>query len=322
MTPPKPLKLLYYILKSARPRQWVKNLAVFAALLFSGFLFYQPVEGPSYFLTVSFAFLLFCLLTSSVYLLNDVMDIEADRRHPFKSKRPIASGKVSRNLALALAIFGFIGVGVLSFLTTPFFQLLLVAYFLLQIFYTTTLKHIPILDVAAIATGFVIRVYAGAVIVDLHPSVWFLLTVISAAMFIAVSKRQSERTLLQNNHELIGSTRKILTRYSERLLDQYTSMFATATWLTYALFTFQYRSDTPNDFFTSMYTVLPRAWRSEKLLMLTIPLVIFAVMRYLQLVYESNKGESPDKVLFSDKPLLATAITFAVISFIILYVLQ
>lgn len=322
MTLPNVLTLPYYIFKSARPRQWVKNLAVYAALLFSGFLFYNPPDAPAYFWVVTLAFILFCLLTSSVYLLNDVMDVEADRRHPFKSKRPIASGKVSTRLALTLAIAGFIVVGLLSFLSTPFFQLLLFAYFLLQLFYTTTLKHIPILDVAAIATGFVIRVYAGAIIVDLHPSVWFLLTVISAALFIAVSKRQSERTLLLNNHELIGSTRKILTRYSERLLDQYTSMFATATWLTYALFTFQYRSDTPSDFFGSVYTLLPRAWRSEKLLMLTIPLVIFAVMRYLQLVYESNKGESPDKVLFSDRPLLLTALAFGLSTFIILYVLQ
>lgn len=316
------LKLIYYIVKSARPRQWAKNFAVYAALFFSGFLFYQPVGAPPYFFTVTIAFVLFCILTSSIYLINDIMDIEADLKHPFKAKRPIASGKISIKLAASLATIGFILVGILSFFTTPFFQLLLFSYFLLQILYTTTLKHIPILDVASIASGFIIRVYAGAIIVDLHPSVWFLLTVISASLFLAVSKRQSERTLLQNSHELIGGTRKILTRYSERLLDQYSSMFATATWLTYALFSFQFQAELPSEIFGSVYTVLPRAWRSEKLLMITIPIVIFAVMRYLQLVYESNKGESPDKVLFSDRPLLTAAITFVIMTFAILYILQ
>lgn len=316
------LSLPYYLVKSARPRQWVKNLAVYAALLFSGFLFYIPNSGIPYFLTVTWAFLLFCVLTASIYLINDVVDIGADRNHPFKSKRPIASGKLPVWLALSAAGVGIAIVLFFSFFLNPYFRILAIAYLLLQFAYFTIFKHIPILDVVSIASGFIIRIYVGAVVVDLHPSVWFLLTVLSAALFLAVAKRQSERTLLENNKEDLGSTRKILTRYSQRLLDQYTSMFATATWLTYALFTFQQQANEPVNLYGSVYSFLPKAWRSEKLLMLTIPLVIFAVMRYLQLVYENNRGESPDKVLFSDKPMLIAALSFGAMVFIILYLLQ
>lgn len=317
-----PLSLLYYLIKSARPRQWVKNLAVYAALLFSGFLFYIPNNGTPYLLTVTWAFVLFSMLTGSIYLINDVVDIKADKNHPFKSKRPIAAGKLPAWLAMSAAGLGILMVFALSFMLNPYFRLLLLAYLVLQLFYFTVLKHIPIFDVVSIATGFLIRVYAGAVIVDLHPSVWFLLTVMSASLFLAVAKRQSERTLLKNSKEELGSTRKILTRYSQRLLDQYTSMFATATWLTYALFTFQQQASQPVNLYGTVYSFLPRAWRSEKLLMLTIPLVIFAVMRYLQLVYENNRGESPDKVLFSDRPLLISALSFGILVFVIIYILR
>ena len=317
-----PLYLFYYLVKSARPRQWVKNLAIYAALLFSGFLFYIPNNGIPYFLTVTWTFLLFCILTASIYLINDVVDISADRNHPFKSKRPIASGKLPVWLALSTAGAGISMVFFFSLYLNPYFRLLVLAYIILQFTYFLLFKHIPILDVVSIASGFIIRIYAGAVVVDLHPSVWFLLTVLSAALFLAVAKRQSERTLLENNKEDLGSTRKILIRYSQRLLDQYTSMFATATWLTYALFTFQQQANEPVNLYGTVYSFLPKAWRSEKLLMLTIPIVIFAVMRYLQLVYENNRGESPDKVLFSDKPLLVAAVSFGAMVFIILYMLQ
>ena len=151
-------------------------------------------------------------------------------------------------------------------------------------------------------------------------SVWFLLTVISASLFLAVGKRQSERTLLEGKSNLdMGSTRKILKRYSQRLLDQYTGMFATATWLTYALFAFQNEVTQPDQRLALIYTVLPRTLQSQKLLMLTLPFVIFGVMRYLQLIYETNQGESPDRVLLSDKPLLGTVFFFGVAVMVIIY---
>ena len=314
--------LPYSLLKTARPRQWVKNLSLYAALAFSGFFFYSPPTGLPYFVTVTFAFFIFCILTSTVYIINDLIDVEADRKHPFKRNRPIASGALPVPVAIAAAIGGIFTVLILSLWLSGFFKLLALGYLALQLLYAKVFKNIPILDVASIATGFLIRVYAGAVVVNLHMSVWFLLTVISASLFLAVAKRQSERTLLEGRPDSeLGSTRKILKRYSERLLDQYTSMFATATWLSYALFAFQNEVVRPEDPVASFYTILPRTLHSTKLLMLTLPFVIFGVMRYLQLIYERNEGESPDKIVFSDKPILGTVFAFAMSVMFIIYVL-
>lgn len=312
---------LYLLLKTARPRQWVKNLAMYAALVFSGFFFYQPPDANwPYFVIVTYAFFIFCLLTSSVYIINDIIDQPADRQHPFKRKRPIASGKLAVSVATFAAIALLISVFFLSLWLTLFFRLLILSYFGLQMVYATKLKNIAILDVLSIATGFLIRVYAGAVVVNLHMNVWFLLTVISASLFLAVGKRQSERTLFADKKEAqIGETRISLKRYSQRLLDQYTGMFANATWLTYALFTFQTSTFEPDGRQIALYTYLPKTLRSEKLLMLSVPLVIFGVMRYLQLVYEDNQGESPDKVLFRDKPLLTTLFLFGLLVMVVIY---
>jgi decaprenyl-phosphate phosphoribosyltransferase len=307
------------LLKTARPRQWIKNLALFAALVFSGFFFYSPVDGLPYVVTVGFAFVIFCLLTSSVYIINDIIDVEADQKHPFKSKRPIASGALPVPIALFAAISLLGIVFLLSLGLSGFFRLMIAGYLILQIIYAKRTKNIPILDVVSIATGFLIRIYAGAVVVNLHMSVWFLLTVVSASLFLAVGKRQSERTLMQGKD--IGETRKSLRRYSQRLLDQYTGMFANATWLTYALFTFQNEVVRPDERFADLYTFLPRTLQSQKLLMLTLPFVIFGIMRYLQLVYEDNEGESPERVLLRDKPLLLTTFLFGTSVMVVIYLL-
>lgn len=309
----------YLLLKTVRPRQWVKNLALYAALVFSGLFFVSPnSESYPYAVIVSFAFVIFCMLTSSVYIINDILDFEADRMHPFKQKRPIASGKLPIPTAIFTAIALLCGVFLLSLWLSPFFRLLAMLYFGLQVLYALKTKHIAILDVLSIAAGFLIRVYAGAVVVNLHMSVWFLLTVVSASLFLAVAKRQSERTLMKSKD--LGETRVSLKRYSQRLLDQYTGMFANATWLTYAIFTFQTGSITPEGKLVDLYTILPKTLRSEKLLMLSIPFVIFGVMRYLQLVYEDNEGESPDRVIFRDKPLLTTAFLFGLVVMVVIYV--
>jgi 4-hydroxybenzoate polyprenyltransferase len=311
------------LIKTARPQQWLKNLALYAALVFSGFFFYDPLDGPPNFMIVSWAFLLFCLLTSSVYFINDIIDFEADRQHPFKRKRPIASGLLSKNLALFFAVIGVSIVFVASFWFPIFFRIIIMGYLALQIFYATKLKHIPILDISSIATGFLLRIYAGAVVVNLHMNVWFLLTVISASLFLAVGKRQSERTLMKHlDTSELGSTRKTLKRYSQRLLDQYTGMFANSTWLTYALFAFQSDDEIPASKIASLYTFLPRTLQSQKLLMLSLPFVIFGIMRYLQLVYESNQGESPEKVLLKDKPLLITVFLFGITVMLVIYVVR
>ena len=316
------LTIAYLLLKSARPRQWVKNLSLFAALVFSGFLFYDPVDGPAYFLTVSLATLTFPLVTSAIYIANDITDRAADAQHPFKCKRPIASGALPTASAKLAVVVLLSAAGILTLYFSLFFKLLILLYILLQVAYSKKLKHMPILDVASIALGFLIRIYAGSVVVNLHMSVWFLLTVISASLFLAVGKRQSERTLLLGSSDAtVGATRKILKRYSERLLDQYTAMFATATWVTYAIFTFQNEVVVPQSEFATLFQLLPKTLHTQKWLMISVPFVIFGVMRYLQLVYEKNQGESPERVLFNDKPLLITVFMFGLSVIFILYLL-
>ena len=312
---------LFLLIKAARPKQWLKNFALYAALIFSGFFFYQPSDGPAYFWLVSYAFFIFCLLTSSVYLLNDIIDIKADRAHPFKKHRPLASGKLSVALAAGTAIVGLAAVALLSIPLPRFFKLLLATYLVLQLLYSTKFKQIAILDILSIAGGFLIRVYAGAVVVNLHMSVWFLLTVISMSLFLAVGKRQSERTLMTNNQ--LKFSRKSLNKYSIRLLDQYTSMFATASWLTYAIFTFQNSPGTGLSLFYERFpqlaVTLPRTLQSQKLLMLTLPFVILGVMRYLQLIYEDNRGEAPVDVLLKDKFLLITVFIWLLTVMFVIY---
>lgn len=311
---------LLLLLKSFRPKQWLKNLVIYAALLFSGFFFYQESGQAPYFMIVSYAFIIFCVLTSSIYLINDLIDIESDRQHPFKKNRPLASGKLPVPIAVFSAVTGIAIVFFLSLGLPSFFKILVLGYFALQILYSTKLKQFAIFDIISIALGFLIRIYAGAVVVNLHMNVWFLLTVISASLFMAVGKRQSERTLLSNSH--VEFARLSLKKYSQRLLDQYTAMFATSTWLTYAIFTFQsYTGQGVNllyEKFPSLYFILPKTLQSQKLLMLTLPFVIFGVMRYLQLVYEENKGEAPEDILLKDKPLLGTVfLWFLVVIFVI-----
>lgn len=315
-------EFIYSILRSIRPLQWLKNLALYAPLLFSGFFFYNPIDARSYFVTVTLGFLIFSLLTSSIYLINDILDVESDRKHPVKKHRPIAAGKLPVPIALFIALAGISSAIFFSFRFPLFFRILIITYAVLQMTYSLKLKHLPIFDVLVIGAGFLIRIYAGAVIVNLHMSVWFLLTVISASLFLAVGKRQSERTLMKDKNP--AATRKALGKYSSRLLDVYTSMFANATWLTYAIYTFEIQSNLPAEpafeRFPQLYVLLPRALQSQKLLMLTVPFVIFGVMRYLALVYEENVGESPERVLINDKTLLATVVSFIFAVFIIIYI--
>ena len=301
-------------IKTARPRQWIKNLALFAALVYSGFFF-----EPGYFTSVLTATGIFTLITSSIYIINDVIDAPLDRKHPFKKKRPIPSNQLPIPLAVTIAASIIIIGSILAWQVTPFLLLMIWSYVLLHIGYAFKFKHIPILDVFSIATGFIIRVYAGALVVNLHMSVWFLLTVTSSALFLAVGKRQSERTLLKGMTGKLEGHRVTLSRYTQRLLDIYTGMFANAAWLSYALFSFNYPPIKPKGLLLSLYTVFPKAFNIEKLMMATVPIVIYGVMRYLQLVYEQNKGESPERVLLSDKPLIASGLIYTTMIFVIVY---
>lgn len=306
---------LSFLIKSARPRQWLKNLAIFAALIFSGELFL--LES---FRAVFWSFLIFSLLTSSVYIFNDIVDAPVDRKHPYKRFRPIASGKLPLPLALFVAICGFFISLALARGLSFFFFFACLAYLALHVLYTLWIKHIPILDLLAIAAGFILRVYAGAFVIDAHMSVWFLLTVISLSLFLAVGKRQSERTLLLGRGEELKNHRGTLVVYSTRLLDVYTSMFANTTWITYAMFTFLQPQPVPSTpRLVGLLSILPHTLVTKKWLMVTVPIVVYGIMRYLQLVYEHQKGESPDQVLISDRPLFASVVLWGIMVIAIIY---
>ncbi len=307
---------LVLIFKSIRVAQWVKNIVVFAPLVFSGFLFV-----PGYIPKVVWAFVLFCLLSSSIYVFNDLIDIKSDRQHPFKKNRPIASGKVPIELAIFLFLL-LSGVSLwLGMMTSLFFFGVMGAYFVMNIFYSVWLKNIAILDVFVIAAGFILRIYGGSIIINIHMDVWFLLTVISASLFLAVGKRRSEMTLLSGAKIDAKDTRATLMHYTPGLLDAYTSMFANTTWLTYALFSFLHPAFTAEGKVLKIFSLLPRTLLVDKWLMATVPVVIFGVMRYMQLIYEKNEGESPHKVIMSDRPLLFVVGLWGVMVVTILYFL-
>ena len=307
---------LWFAAKSARPAQWIKNIVMFAPIVFSGFLLV-----PGSLVRVIWAYILFCGLSSSVYILNDLIDIESDREHPFKKKRPIASGSLNPAIAVTLMLMLAIGSLILGYLTSSFVFASMMTYFSLNILYSLWWKRVAILDVFVIAAGFVIRVYTGAFIINVHMDVWFLLTVVSASLFLAVGKRRSEMTLLSGMGAKATKSRKTLTQYTPALLDAYTSMFANTTWLTYALFSFLHPTFLPEGKVLSLFALLPRTLIVDKWLMGTVPLVIYGVMRYMQLIYEKNEGESPHKILMSDKTLLSIVGVWGGLVIMILYFL-
>lgn len=279
-------------------------------MIFSGTLFVREN-----FINTAWGIIIFTIATSSLYLLNDIIDLPYDRLHPLKKKRPIASGRLSVPVALFISILGFFLSLSFSFSLGFFFFLMLLTYLLIQIGYTFWLKNIIIMDVLIIAGGFILRVYAGAFAINVHMNVWFLLCVISLALFLAVGKRRAELAFLQ---ETALQHRKTLSFYSNDLLDSYLSMFANSTWLVYALFTFfappQIVGTAP------LLAKLPLTVAGiSKWLMATVPFVIYGIMRYLSVIYQGERAESPEKVILSDGPLLATIVLWGLTVIFILY---
>ena len=307
--------LTYHLFRLLRPRQWIKNFAIFAAATFDGELFV-----PQVFQKIIIAFIAFCLLSSATYIINDIFDIKKDKLHPFKRFRPLANGDISVGFASVLAALLVLISLTLAISVTPAFFLVSIVYLIIQFLYSTVLKPIEVVDILAIATGYILRVYAGEFATGLHISVWLLLTTISISLFLATGKRRSELTLLSNSKAAdIPATRKTLSHYSERLLDVYASIFATSTFITYSLFTFL---ETPQGFKISFNLLLPDflpTFFQRKWLMITIVPVVYGLMRYIQDIYEKNEGESPEKVLLSDKPLLLTVIFWVLLVIFIIY---
>ena len=297
------------IIKVSRPIHWIKNLALFAALIFSRQLF---VSIP--FTRVLWAFAAFNLASSAAYIFNDVFDVKLDRLHPIKKYRPIASGKLAIPIALSVAFaFAVVSLYLSACLNSLFFFLVL-TYIIFQIAYSLGLKNIPVIDILIIAAGFIIRVYAGAFVIDAHLSVWFLLCVISVALFLASGKRRAELNLVKKTSEV---TRKSLNIYQRELLNSYVTMFGNAAWMSWALYSF----------FESPKAALPvwlflaelsRTTTVNKLMMITIPIVIFGIMRYQSLIFE-NRTEAPEKLLLTDRALVASVLLYGALIIWILY---
>jgi 4-hydroxybenzoate polyprenyltransferase len=270
------------VLTSLRPEQWTKNLIVFAALVFA-----RRLLDPAAVALALAAFLVFCALSGAVYLVNDVSDREADRQHPLKSERPIASGAVPVSVALTWAA-ALIGVGLTAaFWLEPLFGAAAAAYVALQVTYTRLLKHVVILDVMAIAMGFVLRAVAGGLVIGVPVSDWLLVCTILLALFLGLCKRRHELTLLET-----GATdhRRILEEYDPYLLDQMIAVVAAATLVAYTIYCLS--PETTARFGTH--------W-----LVLTVPFAIYGLFRYLFIVHRRDGGGNPSAVLLNDRPLLA-----------------
>ena len=283
------------LLRALRPRQWPKNGLVFIALAFT--LNLQDVS----LLTRSVStFVCFCALSSAGYLLNDVVDIDADRAHPTKRLRPIAAGQVpigvAFGLGIALVVIGLAG----TFLIGLLLGLLALAYALLTAVYSMTLKHIVLLDIFGIAGGFVLRAAAGAVAIDVPISPWLYIATLLGALLIALGKRRTELETL--GVEAAVGHRRNLEAYSIEFIDQLILVISSAALMTYALYTFSAEN-------------LPKSHS----MMLTIPVVMYGLFRYLFLVREGDVGGAPEELLFRDRPLLAAVVVWTVLAVTLLY---
>jgi len=303
------MKTLINLIKVARPLHWIKNLAVFSALIFSGTLL-----APGYLEKTIIAFLSFCLVSSSIYIINDIFDAPKDRLHPIKKQRPIAAKLLSPQIALLESAVFFLASIRLADKLEGLFVITIVAYFIIQILYSSILKKIAVLDIIIIASGFILRVYGGAFAINAHLSVWFLLCVISVSLFLASGKRRAELSIFQTEE---GDTRPALLGYHRELLNSYVTMFGNAAWMSWSLFTF-FESPKISLPVWVLLAEISKTITVNKLLMITIPFVIFGIMRYEKLIFE-EKTEGPEKVILKDTPLLVSVFTWATLVLFILY---
>ena len=310
------INFIYQVIRTARPRQWLKNFSVFAAPVFLGTIFKTSVLWPT-----MHAFIAFCALSSSTYFVNDILDAPKDSTHPIKKNRPIPSGKLSEKSAWIIAVVGIFGaITYAKLVVGTYFSIACIAYAILQLCYSLYFRNVIIMDALVVGTGFVLRVFAGAFAATTAISSWLILTTISLSLLLAFGKRRSVKTLLQQ-HLKPGETpetRKTLSQYPDTLLDSMISMSASACIITYALFTFHV---SPQQTTPVLINILPSILSSPKWMMLTIPIVIYGVARYLYVIYEKKEGESPERVLLSDRPLLTSVMLWVISIFGIIYLL-
>lgn len=311
----KTLSIPWQIFKSLRPRQWLKNLSLLAPILFSGQLFDdKPLAA------VTLAFIIFCLASSAAYLINDVVDAPKDRSHPFKRLRPIASGKVPPALAVfTAAVLAGAALYLAAAYLNRFFLLSLILFLFLQLSYSLVIRNLIIMDSLTVAMAFILRVFAGSFATETSISSWLILATIGISLLLAFGKRRSERTLLVSQPGVLAAltpTRQTLGHYPDTLLDSMISMSASFAIISYSLFSFQI---SPKFHPKLLSGVLPPTLTAPKWMMLTIPLVIYGVARYLYVIYEKKEGESPERVLLSDIPLLTTVTAWAAATIAVIY---
>jgi 4-hydroxybenzoate polyprenyltransferase len=284
-----------HLLKAMRLRQWTKNSFVFFGLIFDKQLFQADA-----FLKTLEGFFLFCLISSAVYLVNDIADIEADRQHPKKKLRPLASGMLPVGVAVITAVvLAFVSIS-LGYLLAPAFALIVAIYFAVNLLYSNWLKHIPILDVLIVSSGFVLRVGAGVTLITVERfSPWLYMITVLFSLYLGFGKRRAEMTLL---NEGATSHRKVLDGYTIPLLDQYITIVSGMTIVAYSLYTFS----APN---------LPE----NNSMMLTIPFVVYGIFRYLQLIHTGNAAGAPDEVALKDRPLQITVLLWGMAVIAIFY---
>ncbi len=286
--------MLMALLKTMRPRQWTKNIFVFAALIFD----HKLLSGDLLLRTLA-GFGLLCLLSSLVYLVNDLADIEKDRLHPKKRHRPLASGRLSPRVAVAAALVLLAGAAPLAFALNPGFGIIALVYLAANLLYSFWLKHVVLIDVMVVALGYVLRVVAGALLVASAISPWLYICMTLLALFIGFGKRRGELLLMQAEN---GSSRKVLEDYSLPFLDELINLVATATIVAYSLYTFSAEN-------------LPQ----NHSMMLTIPFVLYGVFRYLYLIHIRGEGGAPDELVLVDRPLQVTFALWGLAAVLILY---
>ena len=283
------------IISAMRPKQWTKNFFVFFAIVFDKQLFNLPALWH----TIA-GFFAFCFISSAVYIINDIFDIEVDKQHPVKKNRPLPSGKLPVSIAIAAALVLITISLSAAYLLTPAFFAIVLGYLLLNIAYSKWLKHIAILDVFIIAAGFILRVEAGVVLITVERfSPWLYVVTTLGSLYLGFGKRRAELTLLTHQ---AGTHRKVLEGYSIPLLDQYITIVSAATILSYSLYTFS----APN---------LP----ANHMMMLTIPFVAYIIFRYLYLIQMTNNAGAPEEVLLTDRPIQISIAITAIVILVIFY---
>lgn len=284
-------KIAAYI-KLLRPKQWIKNLFVIAPLIFA-----KHVFEYDYIVKIIAAFILFCFISSSVYVLNDIIDCDKDRLHPKKKNRPIASGLISKAEGIVLLVITLPLVIGVSFYVDSFFGLVILLYFMNNVLYSYKIKHMVILDVMSIAVGFLLRVIGGGLIIKVNISPWILLCTLLLSLFLGFSKRRNELVVLEMGAE---NHRKILEEYSLEFIDNMLSIVTASTVMAYCLYTFS-------------------ANNGNFRMMITIPFVLYGIFRYQYIIYKKKEGGSPEDTVLSDMPLMFSILLWGVISIVILY---